>query len=300
MYLAIDVGGTKTLLAVFSEDGALQTKHKIETDRDYSKFQATLQQIASNELKSYQITHCCTAVPGTIDFNSGVALAFGNEDWRNIPIQADMQKIFPNAKILIHNDAKLAALSEAKLLDDQYSKVLYLTVSTGIGGGVVREGRIDTDFENFEPGQMVFEEEGRSRIWEDFASGRALKERYGKLASEIDDPEIWRQYAHALANGFENLIATVKPDVIVVGGGVGSHMEKFKFYLDEELSKFNNPLVPTPPIVKAKRPEEAVIYGCFELIKQSAGVSRDEQPESRIHSAPGAMRNPEGVSHEAE
>jgi hypothetical protein len=35
------------------------------------------------------------------------------------------------------------------------------------------------------------------------------------------------------------------------------------------LDKFNNPLVPIPPVVKAKRPEEAVIYGCYEFIKQN-------------------------------
>jgi predicted NBD/HSP70 family sugar kinase len=269
MYLAIDVGGTKTLLAVFSEDGEVIAKHKIVTDREYPKFLESIKQIIDTELKDYQITHCCCAVPGTIDFKNGVALAFGNEDWRNIPIQKDIQQLLPGSKLLIHNDAKLAALSEAILVADQYDKVLYLTVSTGIGGGVIKKSEIDSDFENFEPGQMVFEKDGQNLVWEDFASGRALKARYGKLASEITDPNIWREYAHSLANGFENLIATVKPDVIVVGGGVGSHLERFKEFLDEDLDKFNNPLVPIPPVVKAKRPEEAVIYGCYEFIKQN-------------------------------
>jgi predicted NBD/HSP70 family sugar kinase len=268
MYLAIDVGGTKTLMAVFSEAGEILAQHKIATDHSYPNFLDSIKQIAVNELKNYQITHCCCAAPGTIDFEKGVALAFGNEDWRNVPIREDIQSLFPNSKVLIHNDAKLAALSEAILLANQYNKVLYLTMSTGIGGGVVNQGKIDPDFENFEPGQMVFEKDGKNLVWEDFASGRALKEQYGKLASEITDPDIWRTYAHSLANGFENLIATVKPDVIIVGGGVGSHLDKFKDDLDEELKKFNNPLVPIPPILKAKRPEEAVIYGCYELIKQ--------------------------------
>src|SRR4051812_20869482 len=137
MFLAIDVGGTKTLLAVFSEDGEVVASHKIATDREYSKFLDNIKKIIDSELKDYQITHCCCAVPGTIDFNNGVALAFGNEDWRNVPIQKDIQKLLPSTKVLIHNDAKLAALSEAILLKDSYGKVLYLTISTGIGGGVV-------------------------------------------------------------------------------------------------------------------------------------------------------------------
>jgi predicted NBD/HSP70 family sugar kinase len=269
MFLAIDVGGTKTLLAVFSEDGEVVASHKIATDREYSKFLDNIKKIIDSELKDYQITHCCCAVPGTIDFNNGVALAFGNEDWRNVPIQKDIQKLLPSTKVLIHNDAKLAALSEAILLKGSYGKVLYLTISTGIGGGVVKNGKIDSDFENFEPGQMVFEKDGQNLTWEDFASGRALKARYGKLASEITDPNVWREYSHSLANGFENLITTVKPDIIVIGGGVGAHLDSFKGFLDEELEQFNNPLVPIPPIAKAKRPEEAVIFGCYEFIKQN-------------------------------
>jgi predicted NBD/HSP70 family sugar kinase len=154
-------------------------------------------------------------------------------------------------------------------LANQYKKVLYLTMCTGIGGGIVKNGKIDPDFENFEPGQMVFEEDGQNLTWEHFASGRALKSRYGKLASEITDPVIWQEYAHNLANGFENLAAIVKPDVIVIGGGVGAHLEKFESFLNEDLKKINNPLVPIPPILKAKRPEEAVIYGCYEFIKQN-------------------------------
>jgi predicted NBD/HSP70 family sugar kinase len=68
-------------------------------------------------------------------------------------------------------------LSEAMLLANQYNKVLYLTISTGIGGGRCKNGKIDPDFENFEPGQMVFEKDGKTLVWEDFASGRALKAR---------------------------------------------------------------------------------------------------------------------------
>jgi predicted NBD/HSP70 family sugar kinase len=268
MNLAIDVGGTKTLLAVFSEAGEVIAKQKIPTNHDYSKFLQSIKQVLSIDFKDHQFTHCCCAVPGTIDFDNGIALAFGNEDWRNIPIQKDLQNLLPNLKVLIHNDAKLAALSEAKLLGGKYTKVLYLTISTGIGGGFIQNGKIDPDFENFEPGQMVFENAGQTKQWENFASGRALHAKYGKLASEIKDPNIWREYANSLANGFENLIATIKPDVIVVGGGVGAHLDSFSNDLVEELNKFNNPLVPIPPILKAQRPEEAVIYGCYEFIKQ--------------------------------
>ncbi len=47
----------------------------------------------------------------------------------------------------------------------------------------------------------------------------------------------------------------------MIGGGVGSHLEKFKDRLDEQLKIYENPLLVIPPIVKAQRAEDAVIYG---------------------------------------
>ena len=66
------------------------------------------------------------------------------------------------------------------------------------------------------------------------------------------------------------LLAIVQPELIIFGGGVGTYLEKFQKYLMEELNSVKNPLVPVPPIIKAKRPEEAVIYGCYEYLKANA------------------------------
>jgi predicted NBD/HSP70 family sugar kinase len=115
---------------------------------------------------------------------------------------------------------------------------------------------------------MIFEHQDQTKQWEDFASGRALKARYGKQASEITDPAIWQEYTKLLVAGLEDLLAIIKPDAVIFGGGVGAHFENFKGFLEDELNKINNPLVPVPPLLKAQRPEEAVIYGCYEFIKQ--------------------------------
>jgi len=267
-YLAIDVGATKTLFAVFGPTGEVICERKIKTNPEYEQFKTDLA-AALNELGQFNFKAVCCAVPGRIDFERGIALAFGNEDWLNVPIKDDLQAILPGAKLLLHNDAKLAGLSEALLLGDKYKRILYLTISTGIGGGVITDGRIDPDFANFEPGQMVFDFEGQTRQWEDISSGRIIKERYGKLASEINDPETWQSYVKTLAQGMENLLATIQPDAVIIGGGVGAHFEKFQSYLEAELRQINNPLVPLPPLLKAQRPEEAVIYGCYDYIKQN-------------------------------
>lgn len=257
------------MFAVFSHDGQVVFVHKIKTPTDYVQFKQDISEALKTELTKYRFSHCCCAVPGMIDFKSGVALAFGNESWRNVPIGQDVQEMLPGVNILLHNDAKLAGLSETILLQKKYKKVLYLTISTGIGGGVIIDDKISDEFENFEPGQMVFEVDGQKKQWEDIASGRALRERYGKLASEIEDENIWKEYTQSLITGMEDLLATVQPDAVIFGGGVGAHFEKFQKFLEDGLKQINNPLVPTPPLLKAQRPEEAVIYGCYEYIKQN-------------------------------
>lgn len=267
-YLGIDVGATKTLFAVFDETGQIIREYKIKTDPDYERFKADVARKLS-ELKQFKFSQCCCGVPGRIDMENGVVIRSGNQSWRNVPLRNDLANLMPGIKVLLHNDAKLAGLSEAILLHKKYKKVLYLTLSTGIGGGVITDEKIAADFAVFEPGGMMFEYEGKLQKWESFASGKALLARYGKLASEIEDPAIWKEYAQSLVIGFEDVLATVQPDVVVIGGGVGAHFEKFKPYLEEELRKINNPLVPLPPLLKAQRPEEAVIYGCYDYIKQN-------------------------------
>jgi predicted NBD/HSP70 family sugar kinase len=268
-YLAIDIGGTKTLFAVFDPSGKLTAEHKIETPKDYEQLKTSIGAVLRKELGQYRFTHCCCAVPGWIDFKHGIAVGFGNLPWQNVHIKKDLEDLMPGVAVMIHNDAKLAGLSEAHILQPTYRKVLYLTVSTGIGGGIIIDGYIDPNFANFEPGQMQFNYQGKLVKWEDFASGRSLKEHYGHLASEITDEKIWREFAQLIALGLEELLATVQPEVVVFGGGVGAHFEKFKDFLEEDLNAIKNPLVPVPPLVKAQRPEEAVIYGCYDYIRQN-------------------------------
>jgi predicted NBD/HSP70 family sugar kinase len=117
---------------------------------------------------------------------------------------------------------------------------------------------------------MVLEHEGKLLAWEDFASGRALKKKYGKLASQIDDPAIWAEFARNLALGLDVLLAAMQPEVVIIGGGVGTYFAKFGDKLESELKARESKMVRVPTIIKAKRPEEAVIYGCYEYIRQQS------------------------------
>lgn len=271
MYAAIDVGGTKTLIAVFSESGELKEQIKFPTPKIYDEF---IKELAINvaKLSTNNFKAACVAVPGKLNRSEGVALAFGNLDWTDVPIGPDIEKII-KTPVIIENDAKLAALSEAILVKDEFNKTLYVTISTGIGVGFVVNGRLDPNLIDMEAGQMLLEHNGELKDWEDFGSGRAFSEKFGKRVSEVapDDNEAWYWFARNIAIGLVDLIATLTPDVIILGGGAGAHLDKFQDRLENQLKIYENPMFTIPPIRKAQRAEEAVIYGCFEHAKDHFG-----------------------------
>lgn len=257
------------MFAVFDETGAIIDQYKQPTNKNYPEFLKEVSVAINEKLGHHKFIACCCGVPAEIDRENGVALIFGNLPWRNTPIKADLSKILGPMPLKIENDANLAGLSEAKVVEEKYNKVMYLTVSTGIKSGFIVDGQIEPNTADSEPGQMVLEHEGKIQKWEDFASGRALFSKYGKKASEIEDPKIWKDFTHGLAQGIIELLAILQPQVVIIGGGVGTHYEKFSQYLELELAKMSNEMVKVPPIIKAARPEEAVVYGCYELVRQA-------------------------------
>jgi len=269
-YLAIAVGGTKTLLAVFSEKGELIFSQKFPTEKNYEKFLKNLKAEIDKLAVNYRFIACCCALPGKIDRQLGLGEHFGNLPWQNVPAQKDLADIL-HMPVFIENDANLAGVSEAKLVNEAHKTVMYLTISTGIKSGITVDGILVPELADNEPGQMVLEHEGKLQKWEDFASGRALVSRFGKKASEQEDPAVWAAFAHDVALGIEALAAVVQPGIIIIGGSVGNYLEKFLQPLQAELKAMQNDMVEAPPITKAKRPEEAVIYGCYEFIRQKLG-----------------------------
>lgn len=264
MYVGVDIGGSKTLIAVLNDDGIIVEQTKFATPAGYDAFiDKVAEVIAGFKHKDFQAAG--VAVPGKLNRREGIGLEFGNLNWHDVAIQADFEKLLA-CPVVIENDANLAALSESMLLKD-YDKVLYITISTGIGTGVVSNRIIDPVFADSEGGQMPLEHNGKFEAWEDFASGRAIVERFGKQAKDITDEATWRRIAHDWSHGFIQLIALIQPSIIVLGGSVGMYFDRYEAYLKDELNVFNNPLVPIPPIRQAARPELAVIYGCYDLAR---------------------------------
>ncbi|MBI2589163.1 ROK family protein [Candidatus Saccharibacteria bacterium] len=257
-------------MAVFSEEGQILKEHKFPTSPNYKSFLKDLS-AALKEIQDYKITVCCCALPALIDRQRGIGITFGNLKWQNVPAKDDLKDLLQGADIFLESDSNLAGLHESLVFKSQYHKVLYITIGTGIGDAVVVDGQLDEAYLDSEGGQMVLSRGGKLTKWEDFASGRAIVERFGKKAADIDDPSIWKLYASDLAQGLATLIAPFQPDVVIIGGGVGAHFAKYGAFLNEELKKYQNNMVTMPPVIQARKPEEAVIYGCYDFIRLRQG-----------------------------
>jgi len=266
MYLGIDIGGTKTLVAVFTNNGHLRESLKFETSQNYSSFESDL----TNNIKSLKNTDfdgACIAFPGPVDRVNRIGVRFGNLPWKNVNTVQFLEKLI-NTPVVVENDAKLAGLYEANNVIGDFKKVVYITISTGIGIALIVNGVIDSNVGDRGGNAMMLEHGGKTISWENLASGKAITKRYGKKASEIDDPKVWKVLAHDFALGIVDVIALMEPEAIIIGGGVGAHFDKFGDFLETELHKYKTPIAKYPKILPAKKPEEAVIYGCYLFAKQ--------------------------------
>lgn len=266
MYAGVDIGGTKTLIAALDDNGVILEKHRFETPKTYEEFLIQFQETAMG-LEHYDFKAGGIGAPGKIDRERGSGIIFPNlVEWHNVPIDHDIEKIL-RCPMILENDAKMAALSEAMLLKHDYDKVLYVTVSTGIGYGLVSGRKITTSMADLGGATLIVEHHGKLVPWESFASGRAIVERYGKKAQDITDEKTWRAIVRDLRVGLLELIAVTEPEVIVFGGSVGTYFDRWGKLLEEELEKYRTPLINLPKLMGAQRAEEAVLFGCYDLAK---------------------------------
>jgi len=271
MYLGIDIGGTKTLVASIDDNGVIIERLRFPTPKAYPDFVKELETtVASLATKKHGA--CCVGVPGRLDRKNGIGIAMGNLPWTNVPIRADVSRI-AGCPAIIENDAKLAGLSES-MLRREYHRVLFVTISTGIGVGFIVDQTIDAALADSEGGQVLVEQGGQTQFWEDVASGEAIVRRYGKKAKDITDEATWKQIAHDIAIGLSDLISVIQPEVIVIGGSVGSYFDRYEKHLLETLHRYELPITKVPPIVPASRPDDAVLYGCYDLAKAANGTTR--------------------------
>ena len=193
------------------------------------------------------------SAPGPLNPVTGVIVAPPNlPGWHNVPLRDILQDAF-GVTVYVGNDANVAALAEtARGAALGFRHVIYITVSTGIGGGIITDGRmlLGKDGLAAEVGHMVMVVDGRVTTLEKEAAGPALARQArarlekgesslirdlvkgdlskisGKTVGQVaeaGDPlalEIVRRGGRILGLGITTLLHLFNPEIIVIGGGV--------------------------------------------------------------------------------
>jgi len=261
MLVAVDTGATKTLVASFGSDGILDNQFKFSTPKDPNNYVEKLRSTIVQQYGDKTVEAVVVAVPGIV--KDGIAIWCNNLKWTNFDVKSALDGVLGKTPIFIENDANLAGLSETRFLKTTPEQSLYVTISTGIGTGIITEGHINPALRLSEGGRALIEYDGIVREWESFASGKAIRKVYGEYARNITSKRAWDQIADRISRGFLAAIPILQPDVVIIGGSIGTYFDKFGQQLQGLLKEKLPPHIPCPTFKQAKYPELAVIYGCY-------------------------------------
>ncbi len=261
MLIAVDTGGTKTLVTSFTKNGTMGESFRFPTPVDSVAYVAQLRGILQANYGKEKVEAIVVGIPGIV--KNGVAVWCNNLGWTNFHVQEALQGVLGTAPVIIENDANLAGLAEARSLKQTPPFVLYVTVSTGIGSGIITEGKINAELRYSEAGRMPVEYKGIVREWEKFASGHAIYNTYGKYARDITSKRTWNQIADRISRGFLAMIPVLQPDIIIIGGSMGTYFHHYTIQLRTLLVHHLPAHIPAPRIIAAQHPEQAVLYGCY-------------------------------------
>ncbi len=261
MYLGIDIGGTKTLVALFSRRGRIVKRVKFKTAQGDKTFLRDLLGVLKG-FRKRKILAVAVAVPGVVQKNYTVRL--GNRAWGDFDILTPIKNLF-NCPVRMENDGNLGALFEGYRLA---GRTVFLTFSTGIGGGIVEKNRILPQSSSFEPGHKKYWFNGKIAEWEDIAAASALEKFYHiDQATSLRKKAAMQDVAKRVALGLGDVVSECQPDNIVLGGPLGKIFKLYAKYLPEISGvKYRRP----------KRPTESVIYGCYILAKQKLREQGDK------------------------
>ncbi|MEK7066814.1 MAG: ROK family protein [Patescibacteria group bacterium] len=274
MYLLLDIGGTKTRVAVSKDGKTLFASNISETFPNFQEGISAIKKIADSLIGGEKIQAIVCGIPGPLDKEKTKAVNAPHLlGWNHKPLKSELEKAFA-APAYLENDSVLAGLGEAVFGAGKEDRIVaYLTVSTGVGGTRIVDGKIDANTYGFEPGHQIIDLNGsfelgkyRSGDLEGFISGSALREHYGKDPALIDDETVWDEFARLLAIGINNVIVFWSPDVVIIGGSVAANrfsLEKTESYLKQYLKIF--PVI--PPIRQAVFDKESGLYGGLAYLR---------------------------------
>ncbi|MBV8194764.1 MAG: ROK family protein [Candidatus Dormibacteraeota bacterium] len=270
----LDIGGTKLAASVADGDrlGAV-----VRTTTPASAPEAALAGLLAAVAGDARLSAIGVSAPGPFDRDAAALLDPPGMPpvWHGFRLSEDLGERF-GCPVVVENDANCAALAEARRGAGTGDRVVvYFTVSTGIGSGVVREGRLIPVRTDTEGGHQVLWPEwvggpschcGGHGCLETIASGLAIERRFGVRAERLNDAAAWRDVGRWLGLGVVNAVALHDPDSVLFGGGVCGSWDRFAPSMIETVESHLF-LQRMPRIEMGSLGEERPLIGALEVVK---------------------------------
>ncbi|MDO9546465.1 MAG: ROK family protein [Pelolinea sp.] len=308
-FIAVDIGGTNIRCALFPEvgDSYISIK-KIRTENPNDSSDTPNKRLVSciENIwpKNDTVLGICAAAPGSVSINDGVVLLAPNiPGWNNLPLGKTLEQHF-SVKTFINNDARLAAYGEWKKgAGIGHLNVIYFTISTGIGGGIIINGKpLQGDIGiATEVGHIIIDPNGpkcgcgQYGHLEAFSSGTAI-ENFIREKIISKDPEseyfqneipsaykiaqaansgnklaieAFNQAGYYLGIGVANYLHIFNPSCVIFGGGVTQSgdllFDPFNVSLEKHI--LNKEYLNNLTITTAKLGDNAGLVGCVEFLR---------------------------------
>lgn len=277
--LAVDIGGTKLSLALFKDD-AMERRITRATDRAGGPdwMLRRIQEIGSDWASEDAIDACGIGFGGPVDFPAQRVICSTHvPGWENFDLVAAIRDRL-HLPAVVDRDTMVGALGEG-----QYGAgigvrpLFYITISTGIGGGLLTERGLYHGADSFscEIGHHTVQPGGPECLCgsrgclERLCSGLWLERDYGKPASELlRDPAFTERYVQPLALGLKNCIMFLNPARIVIGGGISKAGEALFAPLRRELARqLTSWSRARVDVIPAELGDDSILWGALALAK---------------------------------
>ncbi len=278
--IAVDLGGTNLRVAVIDGDGTVLERHRVPTPTQGSITDSIAELIA--ELGADPDYPAVVAVPGLVDYERRSALWAPHlpPEWVT-ELAEDHLTSRLCRRVCIANDADLAAVGETYFgAGRNASDVAFLTVSTGIGAGVLLNRRLVRGRRSVaEIGHTIIDRHafsnGKPATLEELASGSniprlaqigAVRARTGEQLEALEESgddratSVWMQIVEGVTIGIINLAWCFGPDLIIIGGGIGRERPLLD-PVQERLNEMASAIAMRFALVKEELADDAGLIG---------------------------------------
>lgn len=276
VYIGLDIGGTKFMVAAADEAGNILRRARDSAPASLGDGLALLNQMAAEVAAGEPVLGMGAAIGGPLDWQGGIVSPLHQPAWRDVPLKQIMEDRW-GCPFSVDVDTNIAALGEYYAGGVAARRFIYLTLSTGMGGGLLLDGKLYRGAGGVHPEmghqsipskcshpERVQCECGVPDCLEALVSGNAIRRIYGKPAEALEDAE-WAEVAYNLGQGLRNLAVLYAPELIRIGGGVALGGNEKLIPPARRVMEQHLRLVPAPRVELSQLGYDTALLGAISI-----------------------------------